>query len=250
MATPPKGSVKSSTTNKSSANYSSSVRPSSSPAAQVVGPKVVPLANNYPAGGTPIGNSAANKPVLDAWRASGGTTTSTYVDKYTNPTNPGETALQEAQRLQQQGAAAIFQRVQEKDNPGQAKPTVYTRTLADGQTKQNVLTGEILPPEKKILISPAIQAQSTTDNEYAAISRPYNVPSVTLNTNSLANNLPPAKGGNAGAMSLNAGEVAALSYAQNVMGAVGQTSAARAIKGLISILGPGVQMRLSAKRGR
>jgi len=210
--------------------------------------------------------NAMNKVVLDAWRASGGTTTNKYVDKYSNPTNPGESALQEAKRLQEQGAAKIFDRVQQaasREAVAAGRPaikrTVYTRTLDDEGTKQDVSTGEIIPPEKKIIASPIDQAEPETKYSPAAITRPYQAPPMTLNTNSLTNNLPPAKGTLQGAVLINARSPAAyLSANLNAIKASiplmnampGMGGIADMFKGLIQQLAPGVTARISAKGAR
>jgi len=52
-----------------------------------------------------------NAAVRAANKASGGTTTSTYRDQYTNPLNPGESALEEAARLEAAGVQKILDRV-------------------------------------------------------------------------------------------------------------------------------------------
>lgn len=86
---------------------------SSNQLATAKNPAVFPTAQGGALEGKTVAapGNAMNKITLDAWRASGGTTTNTYVDKYTNMDNRGETALQEAARTQAGGTIAIFDKV-------------------------------------------------------------------------------------------------------------------------------------------
>jgi hypothetical protein len=177
------------------------------------------------------------------------------VDKYTNPTNPGESALQEAKRLQEQGAAAIYTRVQQRDNPNQAKPTVYTRTLDSKGTKQNVMTGEIIPPEKKIIASPTEQRTDNTAYSPYVVTSPGALPPVTFDTLSTSNNLPPAKGTLQGTINQNipsnlAQNLKALQAQTPMLQALGLGNLAKTINQMVQQLAPGVTARISAKGAR
>jgi hypothetical protein len=92
----------------------SSVEPMTIPTAVIPkDPTIYPTAPGGAMEGKVIAaaGNAQNQVVLDAYAASGGTTTSTYRDEYTNEANPGETALQEAARLQAAGSISIFNKV-------------------------------------------------------------------------------------------------------------------------------------------
>jgi hypothetical protein len=210
--------------------------------------------------------NAMNQITLDAWRASGGTTTSTYRDKYTNLSNPGESAAQEARRVQEYGAAKIYERVgaaasAKAVSEGRAaiKPTVYTRKVDNEGTRQNVLTGDIIPPEKKIIASPIVQDEETTQYSPSAITRPYSQAPVILDTMSRSNNLPPAKGTLQGAVNINlkspaqaiSANLQGLKSAMPILNAIpGMSGFTMMLNGLIQHLGPGVTARISAKRRR
>ena len=88
--------------------------------------------------------NAQNKVVLDAWKASGGTTTNTYVDKYTNLAAKGETALQEAARTQAAGTIAIFDKVA----AAAGKPAMVVTNIT-GKNTETAKAALVKAPEVK-----------------------------------------------------------------------------------------------------
>lgn len=96
--------------------------------------------------------NAQNKVVLDAWKASGGTTTSTYVDKYTNLAARGETALQEAARTQAAGTIAIFDKVAAA--AGKPSMTVTNITGKNTETAKQALVKQ--PPKPAPVLNKAV----------------------------------------------------------------------------------------------
>ena len=97
--------------------------------------------------------NASNQIVLAAWRASGGTTTNTYVDKFTNMDARGETALQEAARLQAAGTIKIF----DKTAAAAGKPTMQVTNI----TGSNTTTAKKLipaPPKPAPVINPVVSS--------------------------------------------------------------------------------------------
>jgi len=128
--------------------------------------------------------NAMNQITLDAYRASGGTTTSTYTDKYTLASNKGETALQEAARTQAAGTIAIFNKVAAAagkpqmvvsnitgKNTETAKATlvkpapVLSSAVVSGQAKT---AAQVVPskitPQASILAAPATASNPTVSN--------------------------------------------------------------------------------------
>jgi hypothetical protein len=195
-------------------------------------PKLFPTAPGGAMAGKTIGaaGNAMNQRVLDAYRASGGTTTSTYRDKYDDA---GLSALQSAQQAQERGAAAIFQRVADKagstlaasysGSTGKLLAGSGAATLAQQRAANAPRAPPVAAPAKAVAYDPGNLSGIMRAAEAAKASQPQ----IRVQAPPSARPVPV--------------QVAQPSYAGVVTGLLGS---------LAKQLAPGVQARISAKGGR
>jgi hypothetical protein len=214
--------------------------------------------------------NVANAKVIAANKASGGTTTSTYRDKYTDKEGgPGASALQAAAVSQAQGFAKIFDKVNkqaavENAKVGKAAPKASTYNMALPNDKDKVIKIEGTnvsvvpkekPVEKKTIVSPAqVQDYEDLSNPISqVVTTPSSMP-LQIDTYSLTNRIAPLKGGLPGAASLNQGTAGinqrAILSTPSQIGQNISSSVQSFIGNLITQLGPGITARVSAKSKR
>jgi len=145
--------------------------------------------------------NAANKVVIAANKASGGTTTSTYRDKYTAAEGgPGASASEAAAMTQAAGFAKIFDKVHATASAanvaqGKAAPVASTYTMEHPDPKKvikiegtSVTVAPKTPPVTKIIASPSpVQGQTLTATASQA-------PAYAMDSRSPATPVDPMKG--------------------------------------------------------
>ena len=238
--------------------------------------------------------NAANKVILAANKASGGTTTSTYRDKYTDKEGgPGASALTAAAMTQAAGFAKIFDKVANKEaaksiSAGKPAPQRSTYVMEHPDpTKQIIINGTTVTevkkelPVKKQIIEPAHPDQSKESGAFIPTIQAEQ-PQRIIDTSSTDNTIAPMRAGIAGAADINtltsiekglwdrytggAPIPTSINQAINQFTAprpkiqpqTPQTTPASGIRGSIAsmvgvmaqMLAPGVQARISARRGR
>jgi hypothetical protein len=241
--------------------------------------------------------NAMNARVVAANKASGGTTTSTYRDKYTAAEGgPGASALGAAAMTQAAGFAKIFDKVANvaaatNIAQGKAAPikSTYimehpdpTKAIKIQNGTATLITKDL--PAKKIIVEPLHPDQGKDSGAFIATTE-HDIPIRTVDTNSTDNTVAPMKAGIAGAAANNYWIDLASQYGINYTPGMTQNdilkqvnlpqglpsakpktqqitpiktptqasgirgSIASMVSGMAQMLAPGVQARISAKRG-